>query len=71
MNTVGMLEPAQRPVDDRESHLDFEPFSPLEWVLTALLVLICFGIPLFAIVRYQVEMDRLNAAPVVVQEMRP
>jgi hypothetical protein len=59
-----MVQPPDCPVDDREGHLPFDPFTPLEWLLTALLVVVCFGLPIGMIVHYQREMARLNA-PIV------
>jgi hypothetical protein len=56
-----MVEPAARPVDDREGHLNFEPFTLKEWIVTILLALICFGIPIGAVIHYRCEMARLDA----------
>lgn len=64
MKTVEMVSHMSRPIDDREGHLPFEPFSPAEWVATILLVLFCFGLPLGMILHYKHEMAQLDKAAV-------
>ena len=62
MKTTEMVSPSAHPVDAREGHISFEPFSPAEWAITILLALICFGIPVGAVIHYNREMARLDAA---------
>jgi hypothetical protein len=61
MKTVEMVQHQVRPVDDREGHLPFEPFSRKEWAVTLLLALLCFGLPVAMVVRYEREMARQAA----------
>ena len=47
----------------------FEPFSPLEWVITTVLALICFGIPLYLVFQYE-AVTRRQGTPSLIQEAR-
>lgn len=57
-----MTAPTTTPVDDREGHLEFEPFSPTGWAVTILLVVLLFAIPIGSVIHYNREMARLDAA---------
>lgn len=61
MTTVELVQPAARPVDDREGHLPFEPFTRWEWVVTITLALLCFGLPVGLVLRYERDMARQEA----------
>lgn len=62
MKTVELVPHVSRPVDDREGHIPFEPFSLAEWVWTIVLVLVCFGIPMGMVIEYHLEQARLDRA---------